>query len=1083
MEREIVPDHPAPSQPRTEAPATLHDLEKAPLSGEYTLVKRIARGGMSHIYLGEDPLLKRQVALKVNRAVDEEGNIRFEKEAAVLAQLAHPNIVPIHAFGVDGQNRSYYSMKLVRGQTLQAILQSLKKKEPDIVREYSLPRLLSIFQKVCDAMAFAHSKGILHRDLKPENIMVGEYGEVLVMDWGLAKTLGSPEGERKPTGSKLTPEPLNLGEDGLYATLDGEVIGTPQYMSPEQAAGHVRELDERCDIYALGAILYAVITLRPPIDGNSINEVIAKVQNGNISPMDFAPHAHQPVPEALKAVTLKAMCTDRAQRYGSVRELVEEIEAYQNGFATQAEHAGVLRQMVLFVKRNRAISAIAALFLLAAALFTARLGVEREQARASEREAVANRKKAEAAAEATRVEAAKALIALADAAERTGDGEQMSQALGTVPRDLRDQTWEYLNEKSDSADLKIPPPDSSDWLEVDSCADSPDEILAVQSSGQMSLINTLTGTVTPLWKAERKGFGIHSISSSADGKRVAIVWKRGRSLEAEVRAMRTGLHEGATKVAAWDYQAAEVPLHRQGTIVEPSSRILLAWIGSAELGAFLEAWSVGEGKLLWQKKGVCAARFSSDEESVFALNEAGEMECLSAVDGALLSKSGVASGRLAEPYRRANKLISRDGSFSITGTFRGENRLLRRAVFTGHHGEWQSNQDPHRSLFLQLDPTSEVLAILQLRSVLGWTLDLRNAGSGALIESRMFEVTSQDDLFYRRIAASRNAFAVAFKKRVMVWRNQTGQHDFEKLSGGLPIGDGERYLELRSVGETVDVSLLSRNKVRLAAQSIRGFKPNAPMSIGADRSGSRVVLVDGLSNRLAALALKMDTLEMLWGPQRIGFSGVPNFVISPNADHLWIGDKIVDFATGRETASLHISGLKFFTLKRLSRSGVWVGSDRVVAPVLAGSDPVQGEETAEARFLGLWNAETGALLAQTPAPSIASLASSPDGVWIIEGGRDRRLRIRSGSSLRVEHEMRAHDDEVSSVIWHPSLPLFATYAKGIVRIWSSHTWRKIDEMHIGGAPSVAFLEIPPDGKHLHVDVSGRILSLEPESFR
>jgi serine/threonine protein kinase len=172
----------------------------------------------------------------------------------------------------------FYSMKLIKGRTLQAVLNLIRDGDSAAIKDYPRATLLTIFRKVCDAMMFAHSKGILHRDLKPENIMVGEYGEVLVMDWGLAKVLG----EREEQGSSVS----RVNDTGDYGmTMEGEVMGTPQYMSPEQALGMVAELDQRSDIYSLGGILYAILTLRPPIEGTTLDEVLTKVKNGSISSM------------------------------------------------------------------------------------------------------------------------------------------------------------------------------------------------------------------------------------------------------------------------------------------------------------------------------------------------------------------------------------------------------------------------------------------------------------------------------------------------------------------------------------------------------------------------------------------------------------------------------------------------------------------------------------------------------------------------------------------------------------------------------------------------------------------------------
>ena len=365
-----------------------HAVMKASPTCEYTLVREIARGGMGQIYFGEDPQLERQVAVKVSSVSEDGEDPRFAKEAKVLAQLAHPNIVPIYNIGVDAQSRPFYSMKLIKGRTLQAVLDLIRAGDSTAIRDYTRATLLTIFRKVCDAMMFAHSKGILHRDLKPDNIMVGEYGEVLVMDWGLAKVLG--EREEKSFGAARIQD---TGDYGM--TLEGEVMGTPQYMSPEQAGGMVAELDPRSDIYSLGGILYAILVLRPPIEGSSLDEVLTRVKNGSIGSMgttrksrggvgfDAFPQMGDEVPEALQAVTLKAMATDRDNRYASVELFASDIERYQSGFATSAEDAGAWRRVKLWMVRNKVLASSVGVLMMVVSGFTAKVVSEGKRASAA----------------------------------------------------------------------------------------------------------------------------------------------------------------------------------------------------------------------------------------------------------------------------------------------------------------------------------------------------------------------------------------------------------------------------------------------------------------------------------------------------------------------------------------------------------------------------------------------------------------------------------------------------------------------------------------------------------------------------
>ncbi len=292
---------------------------------KYRILSTLGRGGMGSVYRAEDLELGREVALKVisDPAPDGRALDRIQQEARILARLEHPGIVPVHDVGTLPDGRRYYAMKRVQGRRLDSHLEYFSP---------ALPERLRIFEKICEAVAFAHAHGVIHRDLKPANVMVGAFGEVLVMDWGVAKLrpaapkddVGNltPEDPRSPATARFSVEPPPAGE--IPNTAHGTVLGTPGYMAPEQARGDVDRIDERTDVFALGSLL------------------------------TFLCDSAQEAPAPLRAVAEKACSKETSERYASATELAAEIGRFLAGGPVEAYRENLLQRLGRFYRRYRA---------------------------------------------------------------------------------------------------------------------------------------------------------------------------------------------------------------------------------------------------------------------------------------------------------------------------------------------------------------------------------------------------------------------------------------------------------------------------------------------------------------------------------------------------------------------------------------------------------------------------------------------------------------------------------------------------------------------------------------------------------
>jgi tetratricopeptide (TPR) repeat protein len=351
-------------------------------------------GGLGRVYVARDEELGRDVALKEirpDKVAEADLRGRFVLEAEINGGLEHPGIVPVYSLGTYADGRPVYAMRFVEGDSLKEAIDAYHKEharpDPNAVE---FRKLLGRFIDVCEAIAFAHSKGVLHRDLKPHNVMLGRFGETLLIDWGLAKATG----RREPVGPAAACEATLVPPSGSGHAPTLGVLGSPPYMSPEQSAGAVESLGPLTDVYGLGAILFALLTGEPPVEGGAVEEVLDRARRGAIRPPRSL---NANIPRALEAVCLKALATRPDDRYPSARALADDLERWLADEPVCAVREPFAEQVRRWAKRNRTAFASASAALLAGLVGISALAAQQFRANVRLGAALAETRKAQAA--------------------------------------------------------------------------------------------------------------------------------------------------------------------------------------------------------------------------------------------------------------------------------------------------------------------------------------------------------------------------------------------------------------------------------------------------------------------------------------------------------------------------------------------------------------------------------------------------------------------------------------------------------------------------------------------------------------